>query len=104
MEQIVPMLSKAGFLRSTRGAQGGYKLAKAPEEYTVGDIIRVTEGSLAPIACLDDEVNLCDRYSQCATIEFWEGLKKVIDQYVDSTTLQDLLDREKARSGGDYMI
>ena len=91
MEQIMPMLTKAGYVRSYRGNNGGYMLAKEPEEYTAGDIIRTTEGSLAPIACLDDVPNRCERQDQCSTLEFWEGLQKVIDQYVDSITLADLV-------------
>ena len=89
MEQIMPMLTKAGYVRSYRGNNGGYMLAKEPEEYTAGDIIRTTEGSLAPIACLDDVPNRCERQDQCSTLEFWEGLKKVIDQYVDEINMEN---------------
>jgi len=74
-------------------------LAKEPEEYTAGDIIRTTEGSLAPIACLDDVPNRCERQDQCSTLEFWEGLKKVIDQYVDSVTLADLVNNHEEKCG-----
>ena len=70
-----------------------------PEEYTAGDIIRTTEGSLAPIACLDDVPNRCERQDQCSTLEFWEGLKKVIDQYVDSVTLADLVNNHEEKCG-----
>ena len=97
MEQIMPMLTKAGYVRSYRGNNGGYMLAKEPEEYTAGDIIRTTEGSLAPIACLDDVPNRCERQDQCSTLEFWEGLKKVIDQYVDSVTLADLVNNHEEK-------
>ena len=69
------------------------------EEYTAGDIIRTTEGSLAPIACLDDVPNRCERQDQCSTLEFWEGLKKVIDQYVDSVTLADLVNNHEEKCG-----
>ena len=99
MEQIMPMLTKAGYVRSYRGNNGGYMLAKEPEEYTAGDIIRTTEGSLAPIACLDDVPNRCERQDQCSTLEFWEGLKKVIDQYVDSVTLADLVNNHEEKGG-----
>ena len=99
MEQIMPMLTKAGYVRSYRGNNGGYMLAKEPEEYTAGDIIRTTEGSLAPIACLDDVPNRCERQDQCSTLEFWEGLKKVIDQYVDSVTLADLVNNHEEKCG-----
>ena len=99
MEQIMPMLTKAGYVRSYRGNNGGYMLAKEPEEYTAGDIIRTTEGSLAPIECLDDVPNRCERQDQCSTLEFWEGLKKVIDQYVDSVTLADLVNNHEEKCG-----
>lgn len=104
LEQIVPLLSRAGFLRSVRGAQGGYRLSRAPEEYTVGDILRVTEGSLAPIACLDRQPNECPRADICATISFWEGLHRVIEEYVDSTTLADLYSKSIEGGGCEYFI
>ena len=69
LEQIISTLNHAGFVKSVRGAQGGYRLAKEPKDYTVGMILRLTEGSLAPVACLDDEVNQCSRVEQCATLE-----------------------------------
>ena len=99
MEQIMPILTKSGYVKSFRGNNGGYMLAKEPEEYTAGDIIRTTEGSLAPIACLDDVPNRCERQDQCSTLEFWEGLKKVIDQYVDSVTLADLVNNHEEKCG-----
>ena len=91
MEQIMPLLTKAGYVRSYRGNNGGYMLAKSAKEYTAGDIIRTTEGSLAPIACLDDQPNRCERKDQCSTIAFWEGLWNVINEYVDGVTLADLV-------------
>ncbi len=81
LEQIVPMLNKSDILRTNRGFQGGYRLAKSPEKYTVGDILRLTEGSLAPVACLDSGVVECDRSERCATISLWQGLYKVINEY-----------------------
>ena len=90
LEQVMNLLSKAGYVRSVRGAGGGYRLAKDPSEYTVGDILRVAEGSLAPIACLEDDVNQCPRASECLTLPFWTGLAEVINNYVDSVTLEDL--------------
>lgn len=95
LEQIVVQLSRAGFVRSTRGAQGGYQLAKAPNEYTVGDILRITEGSLAPVACLENDPIECDRAGECITLDFWRGLFDVINSYVDATTLEDLINRGK---------
>ena len=75
---------------------GGYRLAKDPKEYTVGDVLRTTEGSIAPIACLDDEPNQCERASQCTTLPFWEGLWNVIREYVDGVTVADLLEQSKS--------
>ena len=95
LEQIVTVLCKIGFLKSLRGSQGGYKLAKTPEEYTVGDILRVTEGDLAPVACLEDEHNQCLRYPTCSTISFWKGLYDTVNKYVDSVTLADLINGSK---------
>lgn len=104
LEQIIILLKRAGYLKSTRGNGGGYKLAKKPQDYTIGDIIRTTEGSLAPISCLEDEVNDCERSSICPTLEFWQGLYDVVTNYVDSVTLQDLLDKQEALIGNDYFI
>ena len=95
LEQIVVQLSRAGFVTSTRGAQGGYQLARHPSEYTVGDILRITEGSLAPVACLEHEPIDCARANECITLDFWRGLYDVINQYVDSVTLEELVSSEK---------
>ena len=84
-------LSRAGFVISTRGAQGGYQLARHPSEYTVGDILRITEGSLAPVACLEHEPVDCSRVDECITLSFWRGLYDAINNYVDSVTLEDLV-------------
>ncbi len=92
-EQIVAKLSKAGYLQSVRGVQGGYRLTKSPAEYAIGDILRTIEGSLAPIACLEDEANPCHRCQNCDTLWFWQGLDKVISAYVDQFTLADFLNR-----------
>ncbi len=96
LEQIVVQLSRAGFVRSIRGAQGGYQLSRPPAEYTVGDILRITEGSLAPVACLEHEPIECGRAADCITLDFWRGLYKVINDYVDSMTLEDLVNRGQA--------
>lgn len=97
LEQIISILNRAGFVRSIRGAQGGYLLTREPKDYTVGDIIRLTEGSLAPVACLEDEVNDCERKEQCDTLWVWEELYGAINKVVDGITLQDLVDRRKKR-------
>lgn len=100
MEQIMPLLTKAGYVRSYRGNNGGYALARNPEDYIVGDILRSAEGSLAPVSCLEDEPNRCERQEQCSTLAFWSGLYKVINEYVDKYTLADLVEGEN----GMYII
>lgn len=90
LEQIMTMLSKSGMVKTTRGNVGGYKLTKKPSEYVVGDILRATEGDLAPLDCLT-EGGTCARKDSCQTHKFWFGLDKVINDYVDGKTLQDLL-------------
>lgn len=104
LEQIITQLSKAGYVKSIRGAQGGYRLAKAPEEYTVGMILRLIEGSLAPVACLEDETNQCTRSSQCATLDVWVKLNDAINNVVDNITLEDLVDKQNSMTGNDYVI
>lgn len=91
MEQIMPMLTRAGYVKSCRGNNGGYVLAKRPEDYTAGDILRVTEGSLAPVPCTGEAGGQCERQEECAAIAFWDGLNRVISEYVDSVTLADLI-------------
>lgn len=102
LEQIVPLLNKAELLITSRGYQGGYSLSKPPEQYTVGEILRVTEGSLSPVACLQYKENTCPRKDECATLPVWEGLYKAITDYLDGITLRDIMDN--AAGGGDYCI
>jgi Rrf2 family protein len=90
LEQIVPLLNKANMLLTNRGFQGGYKLAKKPEEYKIGDILRVTEGNLSVVTCLDAPVNTCNRKDNCQTLQMWQGLNDVINNYLDNITLADL--------------
>ena len=97
LEQIAGMLTKAGFLYSERGAQGGYRLSRAPEEYTVGSILRLTEGDLAPVACLEGPENRCRRCGECTTLDFWTVLYDVVRTYLDSHTLADLMDSEHSQ-------
>ena len=104
LEKIVPLLNKSKVLRTTRGYQGGYMLAKSPEHYTVGDVLRITEGSLAPVSCLDDDVNLCDRADTCMTLGVWQGLYKAVTEYLDSITLQDILDKGHSLAADEYYI
>lgn len=102
LEQIVPILNKSGLLQTNRGSQGGYRLSKKPEQYTVGEILRLTEGSLAPVACLDQPENLCPRRASCDTLFVWQGLYRTIEEYLDGITLQDIIDRQK--DSYDYII
>ena len=95
LEQIVSVLNKAGYVRSIRGPQGGYRLTKKPEEYTVGMILRLIEGSLAPVACLDDDINNCTRADRCPTLILWEKLYDAISEVVDNITLADLISWQK---------
>ncbi len=95
MEQIMPLLTKAGLVKSYRGNNGGYALNMPAEEMTTGMILRAAEGSLAPIACLDSEKNECPRCNQCKTIGFWEGLRDVIYEYADGVTIADLIKEEQ---------
>ena len=90
LEQITSLLSKYGLLQSVRGPQGGYKLARPTNQYTVGEILRITEGDLAPVSCLEANATGCSRQSICATIKLWEGLGKVINAYLDGITLDQL--------------
>ncbi|MDR0883794.1 MAG: Rrf2 family transcriptional regulator [Oscillospiraceae bacterium] len=103
LEQIIPLLRKAGILHTTRGFQGGYMLAKQPGDITMGEILRVTEGSLAPVACLEDESGVvCVRSADCPTLPVWVGLQKVMSEYLDGITLEDLM--TQTGHGDDYVI
>ena len=90
LEQIIHQLSKAGFVQSARGAQGGYRLARTPDEYTVGEILRTVEGSLAPVSCLDCKTP-CDQFDSCITIGLYKKIQQAIDGVVDHTTLHDMI-------------
>ncbi|MBQ9746340.1 MAG: Rrf2 family transcriptional regulator [Clostridia bacterium] len=95
LEQIVPVLHKADILVTTRGFQGGYKLAREPKDIKVGEVLRLTEGNLAPVVCLETEKNTCKRAPECVTLHIWKGLQKVIADYLDSITLQDMVDKSQ---------
>jgi Rrf2 family protein len=104
LEQVVSLLVKRGYLISVRGNNGGYLLAKDAKEYTAGDIIRCAEGTLAPVSCLQTDCNVCPRKDICSTIEFWKGFYNVVNNYVDSVTLEDLKSEELLKIGNDYSI
>lgn len=97
LEQIIPAFSRSGVLKTSRGFQGGYRLAQRPDQYTVGQILRLTEGNLAPVACLEQDPVECSRSSECMTLPVWQGLSRVINEYLDSITLQDILDQHQKR-------
>ena len=95
LEQIISVLQKAGYVKSIRGPQGGYHLMKEPKEYTVGMILRLIEGDLAPVACLEDEVNQCPRQSECVTLRIWKELNDAVKGVIDKYTLADLVEWSK---------
>lgn len=98
LEQIITPLSRAGLVRSVRGAGGGYLLTRSPEEYTVGEILRVLEGSLAPVSCAQDKT-CCGRAGQCVTQELWQEIAAAVSSVVDRTTLADLVKKYYEKSG-----
>ncbi len=102
LEQIITVLSKAGYLKSTRGPQGGYRLARRPEEYSVGMILRLTEGSLAPVACLEEGAQECSRSASCVTLRLWKELDAAISGVVDKYTLADLMQWQQEM--GDFYV
>ncbi len=99
LEQIIAVLNKAGYVRSMRGPQGGYLLTRAPEEYTVGMILRLTEGSLAPVECLDSEQGGCERSDDCVTIYVYRKMNEAVNNVIDHITLADLVELAKNEPG-----
>ena len=95
LEQIISTLSRAGFVKSVRGAQGGYKLAKTADKYTVGSILRLIEGNLVPVACMDDEPNKCPRCDNCVTLDIWKQVDDAISGVIDHVTLADLVKKQQ---------
>lgn len=104
LEQIITVLNRAGYVRSVRGAMGGYMLSKNPKEYTVGNIIRLMEGNLAPVSCIEDEENRCERAASCVTVEIWEKINEAVNNVIDNITLADLVSRTYEKAGADYSI
>ena len=90
LEGIMVSLSKAGFVEGAHGKGGGYRLSRKPEEYKIGDILRVTEGSLAPVSCLECGAKPCERTSECRTLPMWTELDKMICSYLDGISIADL--------------
>lgn len=102
LENIIKLLVKDKLLTGIRGKGGGYRLEKAPEEYTVGSILRITEDSMAPVACLESGADVCTRAAECRTLPMWRGLDKLIRDYFENITLADLMHNEPG--GYDYVI
>ena len=102
LEQIISILNKAGFVKSVRGPEGGYSLKWKPEEYTVGMILRLTEGSLAPVDCVEDGTD-CGRADQCVTVMLWQKLNDAINSVVDNITLADLVEWQMQKAN-EYVI
>lgn len=94
LESILVILTRGGFLIGLRGKGGGYKLTKAPEDYTIGSILRLTEGSLSPVACLKEGAEPCKKQAECKTLSVWKGLNDVIHTYLEGITLAELLQRD----------
>ena len=97
LEAIIKNLVREGLVTGLRGKGGGYKLSKSPEAYTVAEILRVTEGSLAPVACLDADENTCENCMDCVTLEIWQCILDAVNKVVDSITLQYLVDKQKEK-------
>lgn len=102
LEAIVSALVKNDLLTALRGKGGGYKLIRKPEEYSIASILKVTEGAFAPVACLERSPNQCERAAQCKTLKMWEGLQKLVNEYFENITIQDLLDSDSGVD--DYII
>ena len=98
LEQIVPLFNGSGVLEANRGFQGGYKLADSAENFTVGDILKITEGNFAPVPCASANQSSCPMSDSCTTQFVWEGLYKAIDNYLDSITLSDIADKQRRKS------
>lgn len=94
LERILPVLAKNGLIEGIQGKGGGYRLTRGPEEYKVGDILRLTEGDLAPVACLECGAEPCGRAAECRTRAMWEGFHRLSNEYFDGITLADLMRKE----------
>ncbi|MBO4217436.1 MAG: Rrf2 family transcriptional regulator [Clostridia bacterium] len=104
LEQIIPIFNQSDLLRANRGSQGGYMLARSPEKCTVGEILRLTEGTLSPVPCADQDPVECERSADCAMISVWQGLYRVVNEYLDGITLQDIIDRKREHEDYNYVI
>ena len=97
LEQIVMPLSRAGYVQTLRGKHGGYRLTLPPEEYTIGDIIRVIDEPIVPVNCLATQYNTCEKQDKCYMLDYWEGLSELINDYLDNVTLADIIRWKKEK-------
>ena len=102
LESIIKLLVKAGLLTGLRGKGGGYRLSKSPDHFTAGKILQITEGSLAPVSCLEADAAPCARMATCRTLSLWQGLDQVIREYLDQYTIADLMQADDP--GNNYII
>ena len=100
LERILPTLTKAKLIEGVHGKGGGYKLTRLPENYTVGEILRLTEGDLAPVACLSPDAEPCERASECRTLKMWKGFYDITNKYFDGISIADLANT----ASGDYYV
>ena len=96
LERILPTLTKAKLIEGVHGKGGGYKLTRSPEEYTVGEVLRLTEGDLAPVACLSPEAEPCERAAECRTLGMWQGFYDLTNKYFDGISIASLTNTETA--------
>ena len=102
LESIISILNKGGMLQSQRGKNGGYKLARKPEDYNISEILLLTEGTLAPVNCIMQEGVMCDKAATCSTLPLWAGLDDVINKYLSKITLEDIISGNRRKMLGDY--
>lgn len=103
LEQIISQLVRAGYVKSIRGPQGGYRLMKEPSEYTVGMILRQVEGNMVPVSCLEEESASCERQGQCVTLRIWKELDEAMQSVLEKYTLADLVEWQQ-EIGDNYVI
>ena len=104
LEKILPLLVAGNLVEGIHGKGGGYRLTRSPKEYPISEILRLTEGNRAPVECLTQEPAGCERSAECPTLPVWQGLYRVISEYLDGITLQDILDQQRERYSNDYVI
>ena len=101
LESIMLLLAKSGIVEGVHGKGGGYRLKKAPEELSVGEVLRVTEGSLAPVTCLEENTEICERAGSCKTLPMWKEFYELVNGFFDGKTIKDLTGNT---GGGEYII